>query len=260
MAFALQRNERDPDLRLGFSASERAEPRRHRRRPECREPRTQQDRAAPLGASTLPALDSRGSTSGTQRRGSGNSALRTCSVATRSSRHRDESALGDSRRAAPSAASCCSQSASGRSWSRFVGRSRNRCPSAPRAFRRRCALRPGFVAHARDRVGIERAEVVGAIRLASSGGCCTACVRRSSSGASSRNAYGCALRISAASGDGAADRVRRRAPRRLHAAAAAASQPSAVHGFVQAVVQRLRDERMMRQSRARRRGSRRRAA
>ena len=48
-------------------------------------------------------------------------------------------------------------------------------------------LRPGLLAHARDRLGIELAELVGGLRVERRAARCTACVRRSSSGASSRN-------------------------------------------------------------------------
>ena len=87
-------------------------------------------------------------------------------------------------------------------------RGRLRRPRRSRAARARRAarpallrMRPRFVAHALDRFGVE---------LPSSAACsgvmkrrvCTASVRRSSAGASSRNAYGFAPSISCASGDG----------------------------------------------------------
>ena len=75
---------------------------------------------------------------------------------------------------------------------------------------------------------------------------CTARVRRSSGGASSRNAYGLALRISCASGDGAA------ASRATHSDLARLDareqrlEAVDVHRLVQAVVHRLLHERMIR--------------
>ena len=59
-------------------------------------------------------------------------------------------------------------------------------------------VRTRFLAHARDRGRIERAEIVRRRRLARRAWRSTAWLRRSSSGASSRNAYGLALRISCA--------------------------------------------------------------
>ena len=74
----------------------------------------------------------------------------------------------------------------------------------------------------------------------------TACVRRSSSGASSRYAYGRAVRISSASGDGC---VSSRATTSIVAgfdAAQHALEPVDIHRLVQAVVHGLLHERMIR--------------
>ena len=70
-----------------------------------------------------------------------------------------------------------------------------------------------FVHHALDRVRIERAE--GRVVAAPLRRDWTACVRRSSSGASSRNAYGRALTISCAKtdGSGVSREIRRSSPR-----------------------------------------------
>ena len=74
---------------------------------------------------------------------------------------------------------------------------------------------------------------------------CTACVRRSSSGASSRNAYGFALRISCASGDGSGVS---RATQRISPAwmrVEHARQAVEVHRLFEAVAHGLVDERMI---------------
>ena len=99
---------------------------------------------------------------------------------------------------------------------------------------------PGLVAHRGDRRRVERAQAAATIgqRTRRSD---TARARRSSSGASSRNAYGLALRISCENGDGAGGVARPRcgsSPRSI--ALEHRAQAVEVHRLVQAVVRSSR--------------------
>ena len=122
------------------------------------------------------------------------------------------------------------------------------------ASRRRATLPRARARSPRRRAGRASA----AVASSSQRRAITACVRRSSSGASSRYAYGRAVRISSASGDGVGQVARDdRDVARLDAAQQPL-EPVDVHRLVQAVVDRLRAPADGRESRARRRGSRRR--
>ena len=106
-------------------------------------------------------------------------------------------------------------------------------------------LGPRFRAHALDRRRRRAGRASAADASSSQRRAITACVRRSSSGASSRYAYGRAVRISSASGDGVG---RSRATTSIAPALDAAQQPLEaldVHRLVQAVVDRLPHERMI---------------